>query len=148
MWWFFYQIELVGKQREESIKPLAFGSWFYAFLSLFANSFNLVRYSSRGGQENQLGWRLVGFLVHHSLNILRSNTRSNEVHLVASWSTLRCAPCTSWCHSVYFITSRVTSQKNHHRVIFAVVFQTMLVLILGTCWTTFVFMSMLKSEYL
>ena len=125
MWCFFYQIELVGKQLEESIKPLAFGSWFYAFLSLFANSFNLVRYSSRGGQENQLGWRLVGFLVHHSLNILRSNTRSNEVHLVASWSTLRCAPCTSWCHSVYFITSRVTSQKNHHRVIFAVVFQTL-----------------------
>ena len=74
--------------------------------------------------DNPLGWRLVGFLVHHSLNILRSNTRSNEVHLVASWSTLRCAPCTSWCHSVYFITSRVTSQKNHHRVIFAVVFQT------------------------
>ena len=79
MWWFFYQIELVGKQLVESIKPLAFGSWFYAFLSLFANSFNLVRYSSRGGQENQLGWRLVGFLVHHSLNILRSNTQSNEV---------------------------------------------------------------------
>ena len=125
MWWFFYQIELVGKQLEESIKPLAFGSWFYAFLSLFANSFNLVRYSSRGGQENQLGWRLVGFLVHHSLNILRSNTRSNEVHLVASWSTLGCASCTSWCHSVYFITSRVTFQKNHHRVIFAVVFQTL-----------------------
>ena len=78
MWCFFYQIELVGKQLEESIKPLAFGSWFYAFLSLFANSFNLVRYSSRGGHENQLGWRLVGFRVHHSLNILKSNTRSNE----------------------------------------------------------------------
>ena len=54
MWWFFYQIELVGKQLEESIKPLALGSWFYAFLSLFANSFNLVRYSSRGGQEKPL----------------------------------------------------------------------------------------------
>ena len=78
MWLYFYQIELVGKQLEESIKPLAFGSWFYAFLSLFANSFNLVRYSSRGGQENQLGWRLVGFLVHHSLNILRSNTRPRD----------------------------------------------------------------------
>ena len=70
MWLYFYQIELVGKQLDESIKTLAFSSCFYAFLSLFANPFNLVRYSSRGGQQNQLGWRLVGFLVHHLLNIL------------------------------------------------------------------------------
>ena len=112
MWLYFYQIELVGKQLEESIKTLAEDShefailgdlpaqwrdvrlrhlfppkrwrrtneqdwnelanvfWTARHLSLFANSFNLVRYSSRGGQENQLGWRLVGFLVHHLLNIL------------------------------------------------------------------------------
>ena len=54
MRWYFYQIELVGKQLEEGIKPLASCSWFYDFLSLFANLSNLVRYLSRGGQENQL----------------------------------------------------------------------------------------------
>ena len=41
---------------------------------------------------------------------LRSNTRSNEVHRVASWSTRGAAECTSWCHEVYFITSSVASQ--------------------------------------
>ena len=41
---------------------------------------------------------------------LRSNTRSNEVHRVASWSTRSAAECTSWCHEVYFITSSVASQ--------------------------------------
>ena len=40
--WISHQIERVGKQREESIKPPAEGEWFYAFLELFANEFNLV----------------------------------------------------------------------------------------------------------
>ena len=40
--WISHQIERVGKQREESIKPRAEGEWFYAFLELFANEFNLV----------------------------------------------------------------------------------------------------------
>ena len=28
MLWYLYQIKLVGKQLEEVLKPLAFGSWF------------------------------------------------------------------------------------------------------------------------
>ena len=64
-------------QLEEGIKSLACGSWFYPFLSLFANSFNLVRYSSRGGQEKPLGWRLRVFLDQHSMNILMNTPGNN-----------------------------------------------------------------------
>ena len=88
---YFYQIKLVGKQLEESIKPLAFGSWFYTFHSFFDNSFNLVRYSSRGGQGKHLGWRLGVFLVHHSLNIWKSNTRINKVSPRGILKYTRCA---------------------------------------------------------
>ena len=79
------------KQLEEGIKSLACGSWFYPFLSLFANSFNLVRYSSRGGQEKPLGWRLGVFLDHHSMNILINTPRSNKIlpRVLSKYSRLR-----------------------------------------------------------
>ena len=79
------------KQLEEGIKSLACGSWFYPFLSLFANSFNLERYSSRGGQEKPLGWRLGGFLDHHSMNILINTPRSNKIlpRVLPKYSRLR-----------------------------------------------------------
>ena len=79
------------KQLEEGIKSLACGSWFYPFLSLFANSFNLVRYSSRGGQEKPLGWRLGVFLDHHSMNILINTPRSNKIlpRVLPKYSRLR-----------------------------------------------------------
>ena len=68
------------KQLEEGIKSLACGSWFYPFLSLFANSFNLVRYSSRGG-----------FLDHHSMYILINTPRSNKIfpRVLSKYSRLR-----------------------------------------------------------
>ena len=79
------------KQLEEGIKSLACGSWFYPFLSLFANSFNLERYSSRGGQEKPLGWRLGVFLDHHSMNILINTPRSNKIlpRVLPKYSRLR-----------------------------------------------------------
>ena len=79
------------KQLEEGLKSLACGSWFYPFLSLFANSFNLERYSSRGGQEKPLGWRLGVFLDHHSMNILINTPRSNKIlpRVLPKYSRLR-----------------------------------------------------------
>ena len=47
----------------------------------------------------------------------------------------------SLCNYVTFCMSHVTLRMSH-------VICQMLMLILGTCWTTFVLMSMLKSEYL
>ena len=60
-------------------------------------------------------WKLEICLKYYCENhavvvFLKSNTRSNEVHRVASWSTRSAAECTSWCHEVYFITSSVASQ--------------------------------------
>ena len=74
--------------------------WYFTKLNSFTNLLNLMQYSSRGGQENHLGWCLDGFLVHHSLNILKVTLKVMKYHLVASWSTLGCASCTSGCHSV------------------------------------------------
>ena len=80
------------KQLEEGIKSLACGSWFYPFLSLFANSFNLERYSSRGGQEKPLGWRLGVFLDHHEMNIapnwksLFGGSSAVDIVLAVRWS--------------------------------------------------------------
>ena len=54
----------------------------------------------------------------------------------------------SCVNSKVSICNYVTCQLSHFAFHMSHVICEMLMLILGTCWTTFVFMSMLKSEYL
>ena len=54
----------------------------------------------------------------------------------------------SICNYVTCHMSHVTFRISHVTLRMSHVIYQMLMLILGTCWTTFVFMCMLKSEYL